>query len=109
MLAARARGLSPRAVLLRHALPNAGRAVLDALPPLATSLLAGSFVVEKLFHLTYFGFLYVDAASHRQLALVVVATTLFASLLVAVSLMTDVLRTLADPRARTLAASGGGA
>lgn len=98
VLAARARGLSDRQVLLRHALPNAVRAVLDSLPPLATSLLAGSFVVEKLFHLTYFGYLYLDAAQHRQLALVVVATTCFAALLVTVSLVTDLLRALADPR-----------
>lgn len=99
VLAARARGLSDGQALLRHALPNAFRAVLDALPPLATSLLAGSFVVEKLFHLTYFGYLYLDAAQHRQLALVVVATTCFAALLVTVSLVTDLLRALADPRA----------
>jgi len=98
ILAARARGLPERQVLLRHALPNASRAVLDSLPPLATSLLAGSFVVEKLFHLTYFGFLYLDAAQHRQLALVVVATTCFAAMLVSVSLVTDLLRALADPR-----------
>ena len=98
ILAARARGLPERQVLLRHALPNASRAVLDSLPPLATSLLAGSFVVEKLFHLTYFGFLYLDAAQHRQLALVVVATTCFAAMLVSLSLVTDLLRALADPR-----------
>ena len=98
LLAARARGLSPAQAWWRHALPNAGRAVLDALPPLATSLLAGSFVVEKLFHLPYFGYLYLDAAQHRQLALVVVATTLFAALLVSVSLVTDLLRAWWDPR-----------
>lgn len=105
LLAARARGLSASQAWWRHALPNAARAVLDALPPLATSLLAGSFVVEKLFHLPYFGYLYLDAAQHRQLALVVVATTLFAVLLVTVSLLTDVLRAWWDPRTEAAEAS----
>lgn len=106
VLAARARGRTGAGAALSHALPNAALALLDALPPLATSLLAGSIVVEKLFNVTYFGFLYVDAARHKQLALVVVATTLFASLLLAVSLLTDVLRLLLDPRARRAPAEG---
>ncbi|MCI0571499.1 MAG: ABC transporter permease subunit [Myxococcaceae bacterium] len=99
-LAAKARGRGAGGVLLRHALPNAFLAVLDALPPVATALLAGSFVAEKLFNVTYFGFLYVDAARNKQLALVVIATTVFASLLLLVSLATDVLRFALDPQAR---------
>jgi oligopeptide transport system permease protein len=100
LMAARARGNSELRVLLRHALPNAMPALLDALPPVATSLLAGSFIVEKLFHVSYFGLLYIDAVQSRQLGLVVVATTIFAAILVLVSLLSDLLRLLIDPRAR---------
>lgn len=99
-LAARARGRGPAGVLLLHALPNALPAVLDALAPVATSLLAGSFAVETLFGLPGFGLLYVDAARERQVALVVVATAAFAAILVAVGFAVELLRLVLDPRAR---------
>jgi oligopeptide transport system permease protein len=97
---ARAKGLSARAALVRHALPNALPALLDALPPVATGMLAGSFVVERLFNVTYLGFIYVEAARQKQLAVVVVTTTLFAALLVLVSLATDLAKAGLLPTAR---------
>jgi oligopeptide transport system permease protein len=100
VIAARARGNSQLRSIIKHALPNALPALLDALPPVATSLLAGSFIVEKLFHVSYFGLLYIDAVQTRQLALVVVATTIFAAILVFVSLAADLLRLWVDPKAR---------
>ena len=95
-----AKGRSPIGALLVHALPNALPALLDALPPVATALLTGSFAAEKLFNVTYFGFLYVHAALERQGALVVVATTAFAALLVAVTLVARLARLAVDPKAR---------
>lgn len=100
VLAAVARGRSRMGAVLAHALPNAVPTLLDALPPVATALLAGSFVAEKLFNLSYFASFYVNAAQTRQLALVVVGTTLFATILILVSLGVDALRILVDPRAR---------
>lgn len=103
---ARARGVPERAVLLRHALPNALPALLDAVGPVATALLVGSFVVERLFNLTHFGFLYVYAAQNLELGVVVVATTLFACVLVAVSVLVEVARLAVDPKARRAALEG---
>lgn len=97
---ARGKGLSSRAVLWRHVLPNVLPALLDAVAPVATALLAGSFAAERVFGLPYFGQLYVLAVLQKQVAVVVVATTVFASLLVVVSLAVEVLRVLVDPRAR---------
>lgn len=104
--AARARGATERDVLLKHALPNALPALLDAVGPVAAALLAGSFVVERLFNLTHFGFLYVYAAQHMELGVVVVATTLFACVLVAVSVLVELARLWVDPRARRAALEG---
>ncbi len=95
-----AKGRSPLAALLVHALPNAVPTLLDALPPVATALLTGSFAAEKLFNVTYFGFLYVQAALERQGALVVVATTVYAAILVAVTLAARLARLAVDPKAR---------
>jgi oligopeptide transport system permease protein len=66
----------------------------------ATALLAGSFADERVFGLPYFGQLYVLAVLQKQVAVVVVATTVFASLLVAVGLVVELVRLLVDPRAR---------
>ncbi|EPX59046.1 Oligopeptide transport system permease protein OppB [Cystobacter fuscus DSM 2262] len=94
------KGLSPRAVLWRHVLPNVLPALLDAVGPVATALLAGSFAAERVFGLPYFGQLYVLAVLQKQVAVVVVSTTVFASLLVVVGLAVEVVRLLVDPRAR---------
>ncbi|HZI03330.1 MAG TPA: ABC transporter permease subunit [Archangium sp.] len=94
------KGLSRRAVLWRHVLPNVLPALLDAVGPVATALLAGSFAAERVLGLPYFGQLYVLAVLQKQVAVVVVATTVFASLLVLVGLAVELVRLLVDPRAR---------
>lgn len=96
---ARSKGASPGRILWRHVLPNLWPVLLDALPPTATALLAGSFAAERVLGLPYFGQLYVAAVLQKQLAVVVVATTLFAAILVVVSAATDVVRLVVDPRA----------
>ena len=94
------KGLSRRAVLWRHVLPNVLPALLDAVGPVATALLAGSFAAERVLGLPYFGQLYVLAVLQKQVAVVVVSTTVFASLLVLVGLAVELVRLLVDPRAR---------
>lgn len=98
--AARARGLTELQAALRHALPNVLPTLLDAVRPTATTVLAGSFALERAFALHGFGELYVRAVVDRQPSVVVVCTTLFAGLLVAVGVLVDALRWLVDPRAR---------
>jgi oligopeptide transport system permease protein len=95
-----AKGCTPTRALLHHALPNALPALLDAVGPVATSLLAGSFVAESFFRLQGFAFIYLDAARTVEPGVVVVATTLFAALLIAVSMAVELARRAVDPRAR---------
>lgn len=97
---AASKGLAPGVVLRRHVLPNVLPALLDAIGPVATALLAGSFAAERVFGLPYFGQLYVLAVLQKQVAVVVVATTVFASVLVVVGLIVEVVRLIVDPRAR---------
>jgi ABC-type dipeptide/oligopeptide/nickel transport system permease component len=95
-----AQGLSPRDALVRHALPNALPALLDAVSPIAASLLAGSFVCENFFQLKGFGLVYLEAARIADPGVVVVATTVFASLLLVVSLIVELVRLAVDPKTR---------
>ena len=105
-IAALARGCSRRRALLRHALPNALPALLDAAAPVASSLLLGSFVAENFFQLKGFGLVYLEAARRVDAGVVVVATTLFASVLILVSLAVELVRLLVDPKARDAAKEG---
>ncbi len=102
-LAALARGCSRRQALLKHALPNALPALLDAAAPVASSLLLGSFVAENFFQLKGFGLVYLEAARRVDAGVVVVATTLFAAVLILVSLAVELVRLLVDPKARDAA------
>ena len=97
---AKSKGVPPNRVWWRHLIPNVIPALLDALPPVATALLAGSFAAERVFNLPYFGQLYVLAVLQKQLPVVVVATTLFAVVLVIVRLFVEWARLFADPRSR---------
>lgn len=97
---ARGKGLPASVVLRRHVLPNVVPVLLDALGPVATALLAGSFAAERVFGLPYFGQLYVVAVLQKQVAIVVVATTIFASVLVIVTVAVELTRLGVDPRAR---------
>lgn len=97
---AQSKGLSYWQTWAKHVLPNVLPALLDSVVPLATALLAGSFAAERVLGLPYFGQLYVLAVLHRQVAVVVIATTLFAMILAFVSVSAEMLRLIADPRAR---------
>jgi oligopeptide transport system permease protein len=97
---ARGKGLPARVVLRRHVLPNVLPVLLDALGPVATALLAGSFAAERVLGLPYFGQLYVVAVLQKQVAVVVVATTVFAALLVLVTTAVELCRLGVDPRSR---------
>jgi oligopeptide transport system permease protein len=103
---ARARGRSRLGALFVHVMPNAARALVDAVPPVATALLAGSFVVEKLFNIKYFGKIYVEAALAGQRDLVTVATTIFMTILVVVAMIVDLVRVAMDPRRRQPGGAG---
>jgi oligopeptide transport system permease protein len=105
-VAALARGCSRRRALLRHALPNALPALLDAAAPVASSLLLGSFVAENFFQLKGFGLVYLEAARRVDAGVVVVATTLFASVLIVVSVLVELVRIFVDPKARDAAKEG---
>lgn len=96
---AHGKGLAPAVVLRRHVLPNIVPVLLDALAPVATALLAGSFAAERVLGLPYFGQLYVVSVLQKQVAVVVVATTVFACVLVVVTVVVETARLVLDPRA----------
>ncbi|MDI1483601.1 ABC transporter permease [Polyangium sp. y55x31] len=95
---ARAKGLSERQAVLRHALPVALAPVVSFLGPAASGLLVGSVVVERIFDLPGMGRYFVDAAANRDYNLVTGVVLVYASILVVLDALADVARTLLDRR-----------
>lgn len=93
-----AKGVSPKAVIWKHALKVAFLPVLSFLGPAAAQAMTGSFVVEKVFGIPGIGQHFVNAALNRDPGLIMSTVLVFATLLVALNLIVDVLYALIDPR-----------
>lgn len=101
--AARARGLSERAVLVRHVLPNVLLPLITLVGYNASILLGAAVVVEAVFGIPGFGTVVLTAVGARDYPVLVGATLFSGVFVVAVNLATDVLYAVADPRTRAAA------
>lgn len=97
---ARAKGLTMRQVLVRHALPNALNPVLTAVSGWLASLLAGAFFIEYIFNWKGLGAVTIRAVTNLDFPVVMGATLLVAALFVAVNIVVDVLYAVLDPRVK---------
>ena len=97
---ARAKGISEKMVILRHALRNAILPVVTYLGPLVASMLTGSFVVERLFSIPGIGREYVDGISSRDYSVILGMTAFFGIFVIVANLVVDILYGLANPRIR---------
>lgn len=95
---ARARGLSQRAVLLRHVLRNALIPVLTLSGLQFANLLAGAIVVENVFFLPGLGRLLFQSITNRDLVVVRNGVLVLATLVILVNAGVDLLQALVDPR-----------
>jgi peptide/nickel transport system permease protein len=97
---ARAKGLREQAVITTHVLRNALIPALTLLGLSVGYLLGGTVIVENVFSLPGAGKLLVDAIGARDYPLVQSTTLVFATLVILVNLLTDVIYTFLDPRVR---------
>ncbi len=98
---ARAKGLSERMVIFKHALRNALIPIVTLLGLYLPILLSGSVLVETIFAWPGMGRLIVDAIFQRDYPLVMATSFIAAGLVVAGNLLADVLYAVVDPRIRT--------
>ena len=98
--AASARGLSRRAVVVRHALANSLIPVLTVLGLQFGALLSGSIITETIFSWPGIGRLTVQAIDARDYPLVQGCILFIALCTVTVNLVTDLLYSRLDPRIR---------
>ncbi len=97
---ARSKGLSERAVVLRHALRNAWMPVVTMLGLEFGFLLSGVVVVETVFSWPGVGRLVFNAINQRDIPLVQASVILFSFLFVGLNLVVDLLYARLDPRVR---------
>lgn len=95
---ARAKGLSSRAVVVRHALRLAIVPTLNLLGPAAAGLMTGSMVVETVFQVPGLGQHFVSAAINRNYELAMATAGFYAVLIVAFNLLVDALCAILNPR-----------
>lgn len=101
---ARAKGLSERMVLVRHALRNALNPVLTSISGWLASLLAGAFFVETIFDWQGLGKLTIEALGAKDYPLILGAAILIGVIFVVINIVVDVLYTIIDPRVQLQAA-----
>ena len=97
---ARAKGLSERVVLFRHALRNALIPFVTNAGIMAGYLFGGSVVIEQVFALPGLGRLMVGAIAERNYPLVQAAILLATLVFVLVNALVDLLYAAIDPRVR---------
>ena len=95
---ARAKGLSARAVTLRHALRNALLPVLTIAGPLLATLATGSIVIETIFGYPGVGSAFVTSILQRDYGVIMGVTLLYAAAIVVANAAVDLLYPLLDPR-----------
>ncbi|TAE47658.1 MAG: ABC transporter permease [Bacteroidetes bacterium] len=97
---ARAKGLPPLPVVLRHALRNALNPVITSVTGWLASLLAGAFFVEYIFDWQGVGKLTIDALNTNDFPVIIGCTLVVAAIFVVFSILTDLLYAWTDPRVR---------
>ncbi len=97
---ARAKGLSRRAALWRHVVPNALVPVVTILGLQFSFLIAGAVLVENVFVLPGLGRLAFQALAQRDLLVIKDVVLLFAGLVVVMNFLVDMAYLLLDPRLR---------
>jgi oligopeptide transport system permease protein len=97
---ARAKGLPERTIVVKHALRAAVLPLVSYLGPAAAGLITGSLVVEKIFTLPGLGKAFVVSALQRDYTVVMGVVILYASLVIGLNLLAEVIQSVLDPRMR---------
>lgn len=97
---ARAKGLSETRIVVRHALRAALLPLVSYLGPAFAGLITGSLVVEKIFNLPGLGKFFVISALQRDYTVVMGMVIIYATLILVLNLLADLLLAVLDPRVR---------
>lgn len=95
---ARAKGVSPKNVIFKHALKNSLIPVVTYFGPMLAYIVTGSLVVEQIFAVSGIGRAFVNSITNRDYTLIMGTTIVLSMLIVIMNLVTDILYKVIDPR-----------
>src|SRR3989441_11924836 len=98
--AARARGVSRRAIVYRHAFKNALVPVVTVLGLQVAILFAGAVLTEKTFSIEGIGILLLNSVTSKDMTMIQGVVVFYATIIVIISLVIDVIGAMIDPRIR---------
>lgn len=98
MRTAKAKGLSPRKILIKHGLRNSVTPVITYFGPMFASIITGSLVVEKIFQIPGIGRYFFLSIQNRDYPMIMGTTCLLAFLLIVFTLLSDIAYKIANPR-----------
>lgn len=97
---AKAKGVSTKPMLMKHALKNAGVPIITVIGIGVALLIGGVVITETVFNIPGIGRLVVDAISKRDYPIIQGVILLFSGVYVLVNLLVDLTYSLIDPRIR---------
>jgi oligopeptide transport system permease protein len=97
---ARAKGLPEFDIVVKHAIRAAVLPLVSYLGPAFAGLITGSLVVERIFGLPGLGKFFVNSALQRDYTVVMGMVIFFATLILVLNLLADLLYAVLDPRVR---------
>jgi oligopeptide transport system permease protein len=97
---ARAKGVPDHEIILKHAMRGGLLPVVSFLGPAFAGLITGSFVVEKIFNVPGLGQEFIKSVFNRDYPLILGTVVFFGALIVLFNLVSDVVQSLLDPKAR---------
>ncbi|MCF7645591.1 ABC transporter permease [Bacillus subtilis] len=100
VMTARAKGMSARVVLWRHAFRNALISVVTIIGLEFGTLISGAIIVETVFSWPGIGYLLLQGITFRDFPLITGLVLVYTSLFVFINLVIDMIYTIVDPRIR---------
>ena len=97
---ARAKGANSWRILTKHAAKGGLLPVVTFLGPAIAGLITGSFVIESIFFIPGLGKFFVTAAFNRDYTMVLGTVLFYATLIIFLNLLVDILQAWLDPKAR---------
>jgi oligopeptide transport system permease protein len=97
---ARAKGLTERVVLSRHAVKAALLPVVSSLGPAAAGLMTGSVVIETIFGIPGIGRYFITSALNRDYTMVMGVVITYGAAIILFNLLVDLVYGLLDPKVR---------
>ncbi len=98
MRTAKAKGLSERTSLFKHAARNAILPIITYVGPMTAYTLVGSFVVEKIFTIPGLGSQFVTGVINQDYTVIMGVTIFLATIVITINVIVDILYTIVDPR-----------